>query len=90
MNARMTAGKQITLPDEVVEALQLEPGSEVAFERGPGGDVVLRNAAGGSLRKLTAAEIRAHLERVAANLPKPAEEFAGMTTDEIMEFLRGE
>ena len=90
MNARMTAGKQITLPDDVVEALQLEPGSEVVFERRPNGEVVLSNAAGAEPRRPSVAEIRSHLERVAANLPKPADEFAGMTTDEIMEFLRGE
>jgi bifunctional DNA-binding transcriptional regulator/antitoxin component of YhaV-PrlF toxin-antitoxin module len=90
MNVRMTAGKQITLPDDVVEALQLEPGSEVVFERRPNGEVVLSSAGGRETARPTAAQIRAHLERVVANLPKPADEFAGMTTDEIMEFLRGE
>lgn len=90
MNARMTAGKQITLPDDVIEALRLEPDSEVLFERRPNGDIVLGNAAGGERTRPTAEEIRAHLERVIADLPKPTGEFAGMTTDEIMEFLRGE
>jgi bifunctional DNA-binding transcriptional regulator/antitoxin component of YhaV-PrlF toxin-antitoxin module len=90
MNARMTAEKQITVPDDVVDALRLEPGSEVAFERLPNGEVILSNAVGRELPRPTVEQIRAHLERVTATLPKPAEEFADMTTDEIMEFLRGE
>jgi bifunctional DNA-binding transcriptional regulator/antitoxin component of YhaV-PrlF toxin-antitoxin module len=89
MNVRMTAGKQITLPDDVVEALQLEPGSEVAFERRPGGKVVLTKA-----MQSSAQEPR---ERIVERLRRAGEkarqtvspEFAQMTTDEFMEFIRG-
>ncbi len=88
MNARMTAGKQITLPDEVVDALRLRPGSEVAFERGPNGEIILAKA--DVPEAATSEEVRARIERAIADLPKPRDEFARMTTDEIMEFLRGE
>jgi bifunctional DNA-binding transcriptional regulator/antitoxin component of YhaV-PrlF toxin-antitoxin module len=90
MNARMTAGKQITLPDDVVEALRLEPGSEVTFEWRAGGEVVLTKVASDHPACPTAEEIRERMERAIADLPKPAGEFANMTTDEIMELLRGE
>jgi bifunctional DNA-binding transcriptional regulator/antitoxin component of YhaV-PrlF toxin-antitoxin module len=91
MNARMTAGKQITLPDDVVEALRLEPGSEVVFARGPGGEVLLKRAdaeaGGGEQRE----QIRARLLKAGEAARKTtAPEFAHMTTDEFMTFIRGD
>ena len=89
MNARMTAGKQITLPDDVAEALQLEPGSEVVFERGPGGEVVLTKAARSGAKE-THAQLVEHLRRAGEKARRTTSpEFAEMTTDEFMEFIRG-
>jgi bifunctional DNA-binding transcriptional regulator/antitoxin component of YhaV-PrlF toxin-antitoxin module len=93
MNVRMTAEKQITLPDEVVEALDLEPGSEVAFTRGPAGEVVLKRAGGESGRggRETREQIRARILRAAEEARKATSpEFAHMTTDEFMTFIRGD
>jgi bifunctional DNA-binding transcriptional regulator/antitoxin component of YhaV-PrlF toxin-antitoxin module len=90
MNVRMTAGKQITLPDDVVEALQLEPGSEVVFERRPGGEVMLTKAARSGAAE-TRGQIVERLRRAGEKARRTAApEFAHMTTDEFMEFIRGD
>jgi bifunctional DNA-binding transcriptional regulator/antitoxin component of YhaV-PrlF toxin-antitoxin module len=82
MNVRMTAGKQITLPDDVVEALQLEPGSEVVFERRPGGQIVITKA--GEVSRPSKAEYRRRLQSLLGSAGP------GPTTDEIMRMTRGE
>lgn len=90
MNVRMTAGKQITLPDDVVEALHLEPGNEVAFVRGPGGAVLLTKAERGQAVE-TREEIRERLLKAGEKARRSlSPEFANMTTDEFMTFIRGD
>ena len=89
MNVKVNVGGVITLPADVVEQLRLKPGSELSFGRGPDGRFVVDKVDDGPAP--TVAQIRQRLERVtkAARSGMP-EEFAGMTTDEIMEFLRGD
>ena len=90
MNARMTAARQITLPDDVVEALRLEPGNEVTFARGPGGEITLTKAERNEPRE-TQEQIRERLRRVGDAARKTlSPEYAHMTTDEFMRFIRGD
>lgn len=87
MNAKMREAGMITLPADVVEALGLKPGNEVSFRPGANGEFTLSKAAEAPVA--SRAEIRKRLER-GVGFPRGLDEFAGMTTDEFMEFLRGE
>jgi bifunctional DNA-binding transcriptional regulator/antitoxin component of YhaV-PrlF toxin-antitoxin module len=89
MNVRMSTDRQITLPDDVVEQLHLAPGTEVTFQRGPQGEIILARA--DPLPRPTREEIRTRLEKFrkwdrAHVLP----EYANMTTDEYMKIFRGD
>jgi AbrB family looped-hinge helix DNA binding protein len=80
MTTTMTTKGQVTIPKPIRDFLGLAPGSQVEFEYGPDGQVVLRPA------------VRAHPKRAGRN------RFArlrgtgtqkGMSTDELMNLLRG-
>jgi antitoxin component of MazEF toxin-antitoxin module len=90
MNVRMTAEKQITLPNDVVEALQLEPGNEVAFARSASGEITLTKVERREAIE-TLEQIRERLTRISEEARKNMfPEFAHMTTDEFMSFIRGD
>lgn len=79
MAHQVTVKGQVTIPKRVREHLGIRPGSGVEFEVGPQGDVLLRKAGPPS------------------NRARPRSRFAalrgtrktGMSTDEIMDLLRG-
>lgn len=79
MAHQVTVKGQVTIPKRVREYLGIQPGSGVEFEVNPKGDVLLRKAGRPSKRA------------------RPAGRFAalrgtrksGMSTDEIMNLLRG-
>jgi AbrB family looped-hinge helix DNA binding protein len=79
MAHQVTVKGQVTIPKRVREHLGIRPGSGVEFEVGPQGDVLLRKAGPPSKRA------------------RPRSRFAalrgtrktGMSTDEIMDLLRG-
>jgi AbrB family looped-hinge helix DNA binding protein len=79
MAHQVTVKGQVTIPKRVREHLGIRPGSGVEFEVGPQGDVLLRKAGPPSKRA------------------RPRSRFAalrgtrktGMSTDEIMNLLRG-
>jgi antitoxin PrlF len=82
MNARMTIGGEVKLPQDVIEALELRPGSEVSFERSPTGEVILAKAQ--EQPRLTREEYRRRLESFVGSAGQ------GLSTDEIMRMTRGE
>ena len=89
MNAIVKQGGVVTLPSDVVESLKLGPGTEVAFRRNPDGSYMMERVSNGL--QPTRAEVRAHIEAVAkAARLGLSKEFANMTTDEYMEFIRGD
>ncbi len=88
MNARVTVSGEVKLPDDVMEALDLAPGSEVAFERGASGEIVLSKA---PPEKPAVDDYRTRLSRAAEKARADLRpEFVGMSTDEFMSFIRGE
>ena len=89
MNVRVKLGGVITLPPDIVEELQLEPGSELAFGPARDGKVVVEKVPQGPTP--TQEQIRHHLENVAkAARIGMVKEYADMTTDEYMEYVRGD
>jgi antitoxin PrlF len=51
MATNITSKGQVTVPKSIRDYLGLKPGSDVIFERMPGGEVVLRPAGRGSRRQ---------------------------------------
>jgi antitoxin component of MazEF toxin-antitoxin module len=89
MNVIVKMGGVVTLPDEVVDELDLEPGSEIVFSKSPDGSFFVEKAeaADGELsREQVRNELRA--ASLAARTGMVLE-YADMTTDEYMEFIRG-
>jgi len=82
MNARVTVSGEVRLPQDVLDALDLEPGSVVNFERGPGGEVILAKAQ--EPPRLSRDEYRRRLGAFVGSAGP------GPTTDEIMRMTRGE
>ena len=76
MAHQVTVKGQVTIPKRVREYLGIRPGSGVEFEVGPKGDVVLRKAGRPSNARSRFAALRGTRR-------------TGMTTDEIMNLLRG-
>ena len=79
MTSTMTSKGQVTVPKRLRDYLGLEPGAEVEFELRPEGDVVVRAARRGAVRRRRTsrfAKLRGTLK-------------TGMTTDELMRLLRG-
>lgn len=78
---RITSKGQVTIPQAIREQTGLHPGSEVDFSI-EDGKVVIRPAAKGR------SWAREALDRARGTADNP--EFKGWTTDQIMQFLRGE
>ena len=78
MAHQVTVKGQVTIPKRVREYLGIRPGSGVEFEVGPKGDVVLRKAGRPS-------NVRPRSRFAALRGTRRT----GMTTDEIMNLLRG-
>jgi len=76
MSTTVTSKGQVTIPKPVRDRLGLEPGSQVDFVIGAGGEFVLRRADG--------KRPSSRFERFVGSRPST------MTTDEIMALLRGE
>lgn len=93
---RMTTKGQVTIPKQLREKLGLQPGDDVGF-REDGQDVILENASKQSESDFLPGETRG--ERLVRGLQEFGERmrreglvdarYAHMTTDEIMEELRG-
>ena len=79
MAHQVTVKGQVTIPKRVREYLGIRPGSGVEFEVGPQGDVLLRKA--GRPGKEARPRSRFAALRGARK--------SGMSTDEIMNLLRG-
>lgn len=79
MAHQVTVKGQVTIPKRVREHLGIQPGSGVEFEVGPQGEVLLRKAGKPSKRARS-------LGRFAA---LRGTRKSGMTTDELMNLLRG-
>jgi antitoxin PrlF len=80
MSTTVTSKGQVTIPKRVREAAGIKPGSKVEFEYKPGVGLTLK-----PVRKVTPkSEFRRRLDKVRGTLK------TGMTTDEIMYFLRGD
>ena len=80
MTTTVTTKGQVTIPKAIRDFLGLTPGSQVVFEYGPGGDVVLRPAGG----PRPARPGRSRFARL-----RSASAQRGMTTDQLMNLLRG-
>ena len=78
MSTTVTAKGQVTIPKAVRDRLNIKPGSAVDFELAPDGRVVLIKAG----RKAAAPRSRFARIRGSATVQ--------MTTDEIMELMRGD
>jgi len=76
MTAKLTRKGQVTIPKPVRDHLGIGPGSEVSFRRAADGSIVIEKADG------TQQPSRFARARGSAG--------PGMTTDELMELLRGE
>jgi antitoxin component of MazEF toxin-antitoxin module len=88
MNVIVKMGGVVTLPDEVVDELDLEPGSEIEFARSPAGGFIVGRARTGD--QPSREQIRNQVRAAAVTArggTRP--EFADMTTDEFMAFIRG-
>ena len=79
MAHQVTVKGQVTIPKRVREYLGIQPGSGVEFEVGPQGDVFLRKA--GKPSK----QARSRSGYAALRGTRKS----GMTTDELMNLLRG-
>ena len=86
MATTVTVKGQVTLPKAVREAAGIRPGDRVVVRARPDGGVVVERAP-------DTAGIDAYRERlleIARRRPLRAGPFADLTTDEIMQRLRGE
>ncbi len=88
MNVIVKMGGVITLPSEVVEELDLEPGTEVAFNRSADGVFTLERVEAGEhpSREQIRSQIRA---AAAAARSGTLPEYADMSTDDFMALIRG-
>ena len=84
---RLTSKSQMTVPKEIREDLGIGPGSNVAFEKNDRGEFVLvnldtqRGESPGERMVRQLSELGQRLQR--------NKEFAGKSTDEYMELIRG-
>jgi AbrB family looped-hinge helix DNA binding protein len=86
MATTVTVKGQVTLPKRVREAAGIRPGDRVVVRARPEGGVIVE-------REAIPAEgdaFRERLEDIALRRPMKHGPFGGMTTDEIMQVLRGE
>lgn len=88
MNVIVKMGGVVTLPEDVVDELELEPGNEIVFSKTANGDFVVQKAEAGD--RPSRAQIRNQLKAAAlAARTGMIAEYADMTTDEYMAFIRG-
>jgi AbrB family looped-hinge helix DNA binding protein len=80
MTTTMTSKGQVTIPKPIRDFLGLAPGSQVAFDYGPDGQVILRPAGRAHPRRSG----RSRFARL-----RGTGTYAGMTTDQLMNLLRG-
>ncbi len=83
---RITSKGQVTIPQAVREMAGLHPGSEVEFAIEDGKVVLRRALAKDDAPAVSAVREAIRRARGTANNPM----FQGWTTDQIMQFLRGE
>ena len=84
MNVIVKMGGVVTLPDEVIEGLDLEPGSEVAFTRGHHGEFTVEKVPQPKGLQPSRDEIERQI-RAAIGAAGP-----GPGTDEYMALMRGD
>lgn len=82
---RVTEKGQVTIPKAIRDAAGIRPGSSVSFTL-EGGRIVIAPV-GTNVRNDRRAELRKAADRVRRSF---APEFRQMSTDEIMNFLRGD
>jgi bifunctional DNA-binding transcriptional regulator/antitoxin component of YhaV-PrlF toxin-antitoxin module len=82
MNTRVSIGGEVKLPQDVIEALKLEPGNAVSFERGSKGEVILSKVE--EPPSVSREQYRRNLERLVGRAGP------GPTTDEVMRMTRGD
>ena len=80
MTTTVTTKGQVTIPKPIRDFLGLAPGSQVVFEYGPSGEVVLKPAAHARPKRPGPSRF-ARLRGTGTR--------RGMTTDELMNLLRG-
>ncbi len=84
--SRVTSKGQVTIPKEIREKLGIEPGSEVGFQE-EGGQMILVSEKQKSGE--TPGQKMARLMNAFAQSNRRTSAYAGMSTDEIIEFVRG-
>jgi AbrB family looped-hinge helix DNA binding protein len=83
---RVTSKGQVTIPKEIRDRMGIGPGDEVGFQE-EGGKMVLVNEE--LPTRETPGQRMVRLMNEFARSKKSSSAFDGMTTDEIIEFLRG-
>jgi antitoxin PrlF len=81
---RITSKGQVTIPKRIRDLLGLKPGSDVLFEAGRDGRVVVTTH---ETEKRRLAAVKERFERALAELRGSAG--PGMSTDEVMKLTRG-
>ena len=87
MNVVLKPGGVVTLPAEVIEGLDLEPGNQIAFKRGPNGEYTLEKAPESSETSETGPAREEFRRRIRAAVGSAG---PGPSTEELMALLRGE
>lgn len=85
MATAMTVKGQVTIPKAVRDAAGIKPGDKVTAEALPDGRIVLTHADQAARRADITAQIDAVAQRTQGTTNWP-----GKTTDDIMQFLRGD
>ena len=80
MTTTVTTKGQVTIPKPIRDFLGLAPGSQVVFEYGPSGEVILKPAAHARPKRPG----RSRFARLRGTGTR-----RGMTTDELISLLRG-
>jgi antitoxin PrlF len=86
MATTVTVKGQVTLPKRVREAAGIRPGDRVVVRARPEGGVIVER----ETMPAEANAFRERLEHIALRQPMKDGPFGGMTTDEIMQVLRGD
>ena len=82
---RVTSKGQVTIPKRIRDYLGIKAGSEVEFQYGGDGRIMLKADEGAEKRAALRAE---SIEKALASVRGTLD--LGMTTDEFMRFLRGD
>jgi AbrB family looped-hinge helix DNA binding protein len=79
MSTTVTSKGQVTIPKRMRDAIGIKPGSKIEFEYKPGVGLTLK-----PLGKPRKSDYRRRLDKVRGTLK------TGMSTDELMQMLRGD